>query len=165
MADERARSERIAGVDGCRAGWVVVRGSVEHSTGGSLRIDSIVVAPTIAPLVQDASIDLVAIDMPIGLPDDGPRECDRACRAALGPRRSSVFPTPVRSVLEAADYGDALDRSRRVTGVGLSVQAWNLVPRIAELDEFLGSLGGTVTEDRVKAMLCLIGAMPEYQLC
>ena len=30
---------------------------------------------------------------------------------------------------------------------------------------FLEKLGGTVTEDRVKAMLCLIGAMPEYQLC
>jgi uncharacterized protein (DUF1800 family) len=37
--------------------------------------------------------------------------------------------------------------------------------RLAELDDFLGGLGGTVTEDRVKAMLCLIGAMPEYQLC
>jgi hypothetical protein len=37
--------------------------------------------------------------------------------------------------------------------------------RIAELEEFLEALGGTVTEDRVKAMLCLIGAMPEYQLC
>ena len=37
--------------------------------------------------------------------------------------------------------------------------------RLAELDQFLGALGGTVTDDRVKAMLCLIGAMPEFQLC
>jgi len=37
--------------------------------------------------------------------------------------------------------------------------------RLVQLDEFLGSLGGTVTDDRVKALLCLIGAMPEFQLC
>ncbi|MFZ9915575.1 MAG: DUF1800 family protein, partial [Phycisphaerales bacterium] len=37
--------------------------------------------------------------------------------------------------------------------------------RLAELGAFLDSLGGTVTNDRIKALLCLIGAMPEYQLC
>jgi predicted RNase H-like nuclease len=40
----------------------------------------------------------------------------------------------VRAVLDAANYADALALSRRHSGIGLSVQAWNLVPKIKELD-------------------------------
>jgi predicted RNase H-like nuclease len=72
--------------------------------------------------------------MPIGLPDAGPRPADGAARRRLGPRRSSVFPTPLRAVLAATDYPDALARSRAVDGRGLSKQAYNLLPRIAEVD-------------------------------
>jgi predicted RNase H-like nuclease len=52
----------------------------------------------------------------------------------LGPRRSSVFPTPVRAALTAEDYPEALARSRAVDGRGLSKQAFNLLPAIAEVD-------------------------------
>ena len=37
--------------------------------------------------------------------------------------------------------------------------------RLAQLNGFIGGLGDTVTDDRIKALLCLIGAMPEFQLC
>ena len=37
--------------------------------------------------------------------------------------------------------------------------------RLDQLTEYLGSIGGTIDNDRVKALLCLISAMPEYQLC
>jgi uncharacterized protein (DUF1800 family) len=37
--------------------------------------------------------------------------------------------------------------------------------RLAQLSKFLDELGGTVTDDRVKALLCLVASMPEYQLC
>jgi hypothetical protein len=40
--------------------------------------------------------------------------------------------------------------------------------RLAELDAYLESIGGpraTITNDRLQALLCLISAMPEYQLC
>jgi predicted RNase H-like nuclease len=37
-------------------------------------------------------------------------------------------------VLDATDHADACERSRRAIGVGVSIQAWNLVPKIRELD-------------------------------
>jgi uncharacterized protein (DUF1800 family) len=64
------------------------------------------------------------------------------------------------------DSGGGVDPHEAVRALATFALGGEPAPeRIAELDEFLGSLGGTVTEDRVKAMLCLIGAMPEYQLC
>lgn len=126
----------MAGADGCRAGWVV---AVLQPPGVSPRLDLAVVA-AIAPVVDDVvagRLGALAVDMPIGLPEDGPRACDVAARRALGPRRASVFPAPVRSVLGAAGYAEALARSRAASGRGLSKQAFNLVPAIAELDAAL----------------------------
>ncbi len=119
----------MAGVDGCRAGWLVVRTEPDP-----FRVVSVEVTGDIGVVIDDAALEHVAIDMPIGLADDGPRACDIEARRACGPRRSSVFPAPVRAVLEARDYADALARSRAACGVGLSKQSWNLVPRIAQLD-------------------------------
>jgi predicted RNase H-like nuclease len=67
----------------------------------------------------------IAVDMPIGLPQSGRRACDALARRALGPRRSSVFPVPVRSALAATSFAEV---------TGLSIQAWNIVPKIAEVD-------------------------------
>lgn len=83
-----------------------------------------------------------AVDMPIGLPDGLPksadtRACDDLARRELGPRRASVFAAPPRAVLDAADHAEANARSKRVSGRGLSVQSWNLVPRIREVDAWL----------------------------
>lgn len=72
--------------------------------------------------------------MPIGLPDSSPRACDLQARAFLGSRRSSVFPAPPRACLEATDYADALARCRTALGVGLSLQAFHLLPKIREVD-------------------------------
>lgn len=125
----------VAGVDGCRAGWVVAVAGT-----GPPEVRSVAVLPTLAAVmerVDRGQLACVAVDMPIGLPADGPRPCDGEARRLLGPRRSSVFPTPARVVLDATDYTDALVRSRAAIGSGLSRQAWNLVPRIAELDALL----------------------------
>ena len=121
----------VAGVDGCRGGWVVVRAVPEPF--GILAIE---VVPEIAPLIAEG-LELVAIDMPIGLPSRRPRAADREARARLGPRRASVFPTPARVVLDATDHEDASARSRSAIGAGVSIQAWNLVPKIRELDASL----------------------------
>ena len=37
--------------------------------------------------------------------------------------------------------------------------------RITELEDYLSSIGATINNERVQALLCLISAMPEYQLC
>jgi len=112
----------VAGVDGCRRGWVV-----------ATDYGAVSVAATIADVLA-LDVDVVAIDMPIGLPDAGQRACDVAARRELGARRASVFATPVRACLAATSYDEALARHRATDGRGLSRQAFNLLGKIRELD-------------------------------
>jgi predicted RNase H-like nuclease len=92
------------------------------------------------PLLERASLAL--IDMPIGLLDGGTEEraCDRQARALLGrPRASSVFRPPCRAALMALaqGYTQACAVNRRETGVGLSKQTFNIMPKVEALDRFL----------------------------
>jgi predicted RNase H-like nuclease len=124
---------RAAGVDGCRAGWVVA--TVEVTPRARLRV-VVTVEPLLRPVVErlaDGGLAALGIDMPIGLPDSGPRSADVEARARLGPRRASLFPTPPRAVLGALDYTDALERSRAATGRGISRQAFHLLPKMREV--------------------------------
>jgi predicted RNase H-like nuclease len=119
----------VLGVDGWRGAWV-----------GALldgRSVTLLALPDIAAVLAVPDVELIAIDMPIGLSDDGPRACDIAARRLLGPARSSVFPAPLRAVLGCANYADACAVSRTASGKALSVQAWNLVPAIRALDAAL----------------------------
>ena len=82
--------------------------------------------------------EFVLIDVPIGLPEpgDGRRRCDEHAKRLLGPRHSSVFYTPVRPAV----YERSLARAKEVNeaaGYSIQNQAWSLVPRIREVDEFL----------------------------
>ena len=78
---------------------------------------------------------VIAIDIPIGLGDSGPRDCDREARRRLGrPRSSSVFPAPCRAALRARDYRVACELSRRTLGVALSRQAFAILSKIREVD-------------------------------
>jgi predicted RNase H-like nuclease len=77
----------------------------------------------------------LAIDIPIGLLD-GSRACDIAARKLLGwPRRNSVFSPPCRAALGAADHAAATAMNLRITGNGLSQQAWGIAPKIKQVDE------------------------------
>jgi predicted RNase H-like nuclease len=76
----------------------------------------------------------VAIDIPIGLAEDGARRADVEARQWLGPRRSSVFPAPVRSVLTATTYDEACSLSRATCGKAISKQLFNILPKIREVD-------------------------------
>lgn len=127
----------MLGVDGCRAGWV---GAV--LAGTTLEV---LVAPRITDLVAAArernpDLAAVGIDMPIGLPDDRPRVSDALARLRLPRgRKSSVFPTPSRAACEATTHQEASAANREELGVGLSVQAFRLVPKILEVDAFIRS--------------------------
>ena len=138
----------MAGVDGCRGGWAVVVATVAPADAdGSVecrhpRLVHSVVAllPDLVDLVESyrsGSVAAIAIDMPIGLLDHHPRAADTAARQLIGPRRSSVFPSPIRATLDAESYEEACTRSRAAVGVALSKQAWHLMPRIRELDRLI----------------------------
>jgi len=82
---------------------------------------------------------MLAVDMPIGLLDrplPGGRLCDREARALLGRARgSSVFTPPTRPGLAALNYPDAA----RLNGTGISKQAFNILPKIREIDEAISA--------------------------
>jgi predicted RNase H-like nuclease len=121
---------RVAGVDGCRDGWVAV--ALDAGGFAGLRV-----APSLAALLQDVTPGQVAgIDMPLGLLAEGWRAADAEARRLLGRRRSSVFLIPPRPVWQEPSYATASERCRALTGKGLSAQAWGLRRKLLEADEY-----------------------------
>lgn len=127
------------GIDGCPAGWVAA-----HANG-------VTVAERLADLLSTLGVvagrDIVAIDMPIGLMDTGTRACDHAARAALGAgRRNSVFWTATRAAVWAETgelslregHARANEINRHHGAGGVSAQAYNLFPKIREVETLLG---------------------------
>jgi predicted RNase H-like nuclease len=78
----------VAGIDGCAGGWVVV--TVEADGGASRSINRVDDLSGIVADLDSGRLGAVAIDIPIGLPDEGSRRCDLEARKLIGPRRSSV---------------------------------------------------------------------------
>ena len=118
------------GIDGCRGGWV----AAVLGDGLSLRYARSL--EEVRDLIQGA--DMVLIDMPMGIPSDGTsdRTCDREARRYLKKRKMSIFPIPSRQAVYSDSYEEALALNREVTGKGLSKQAYNLFPKIREVDSF-----------------------------
>ena len=101
---------------------------------GAPRLESL---EYVAPLAPSMPPDLtaIAIDMPIGLSDAGPRACDIAARKLLQPHGTRVFPAPPRVALAHADDYDAACRAAiAASGKSLSKQTWNLLRSIGEVD-------------------------------
>jgi predicted RNase H-like nuclease len=96
--------------------------------------------PDVTAVLAVPDVDVVGIDMPIGLSEDGVRACDVAARKLLAAAGSSVFPTPVRAVLATDDYAEARKLSRAATDPprAPSAQAFQLVRSIRALDDALG---------------------------
>ena len=118
-----------AGVDGCSTGWVVA----SWHDGGNASVVTVHLAKTFREIVE-SGYQVIAVDIPIGLSERGARDCDPAARKLLGPRRNSVFPAPIRPVLEAKTYGQACEIGRQADGRSLSQQAWAITKKIAEVD-------------------------------
>lgn len=109
----------IAGADGCAAGWIVISRDV-----GEGKLSATVVTTTeLVAFAESATV--LTVDIPIGLTDRGRRVCDDAARVILGwPRRNSVFPTPIRPALEAANRAEASAVKKLAAGRGVSTQSW-----------------------------------------
>ena len=130
-----AKDEWLAGVDGCPAGWIA---AFVRPEGDEVRIT---VVPRFADVVAEAR-GIVAVDMPIGLPERtgvGGRAAENAVRPLLGARQSSVFSVPSRAAIYALDYAASCtaalatsDPPRKV-----SKQLFNIAPKIREIDAVL----------------------------
>ncbi len=120
----------VVGIDAGRGGWiaVVLRPSRAPEAVFAETLDGIV------DRVPDA--EAFGIDIPIGLPTSGRRRADTEARSFVGPRRSSVFITPVREALVAPTHAEATLRSQMLTGHGVSQQAYALGPKILEAERW-----------------------------
>jgi predicted RNase H-like nuclease len=124
----------VAGVDGCRAGWVAFKVELPSLATSVELVD-------VPKLLKSRPNELLclAIDIPIGLLDCS-RACDKEARKLLGqPRGTSVFAAPCRAALSAATHAAASEINRKRTGRGLSQQAFGIVPKIKQVDEEMTS--------------------------
>ncbi len=128
-----SKARVVAGVDGCRAGWVCFNVNLKSKKTSVQTFSTFAAVLSQAPRAK-----VIAVDMPIGLVEKGSRACDKAARKLLGqPRGSSVFPVPVRAALRAKTYEEACRLSRRAHGKALSRQSDAIRPKIGEIDELI----------------------------
>jgi len=122
----------LYGIDGCKGGWVIA------SRSRASNAISFTVVAKLRGFISSNRGDVIAIDIPIGLSEDGPRQCDVEARSFLGrPRASSVFPAPCRPCLDAISYADACARNFAASGRMISCQCYGILPKIREIDALM----------------------------
>jgi len=120
----------VAGIDGCRGGWVSFRVDLASLCTSVELID---LPSMLSNKPDDPAI--LAIDIPIGLLDS-PRACDKAARRLLGqPRGTSVFAAPCRASLADKNHAAASATNCHITGRGLSQQVWGFASKIKQVDD------------------------------
>jgi predicted RNase H-like nuclease len=158
--DVRRMGCRVLGVDGCTVGWV----GVVLSDGAALAY----FATAIGDLAEQASVaeplDVVTVDMPIGLPDAGRRRAEVLLRQLAGPRWASVFMTPVRAALEE-EFAAATAVNVKFAGEGISRQAHGLRGKIFQVDEWVRQAPYRVAEIHPEvSSVCLAGSLERQQV-
>lgn len=145
----RRSQTHLAGIDGCRGGWIVA-----HTTSD--------IAHTAIEFIAHwkqlhRRFDIVAVDMPIGLSDRRHRDCEVKAREILRPHASRVFRVPPRGALAFAknDWTGANAWSKAQGFGGISKQSWNILPKIAEID------GAIAARDQKR----IFEAHPELAFC
>jgi predicted RNase H-like nuclease len=93
-------------------------------------------------LALDEAPEIIAVDMPIGLPDIQPAGGRPPCvalRKVLGDRRSSVFTVPSRAAVMAEDYAQAcrINVENSEQGRKVSKQCFMIFPKIREIDALM----------------------------
>lgn len=120
---------RFLGLDGFRNGWVSV--SLDQSVA-DISFDADIATALSRPF------DRAAIDIPIGLSEDGVRDCDRLARDRLAPHRARVFTGARRWLWQAFDDPDAANAEAARRGQAkASRQLWHLGRKIMEVDAFV----------------------------
>ena len=121
---------KYLGVSWASKGWL---GVVLRADGG----DTTELFPSMWNLWQAHSdADRVCIDIPAGLPADGPRACDTEAKQLLQPVSRRVLYTPTRAAVAKRTLTEAKALNEE-SGYSIQNRAWSIVPRIREVDTFL----------------------------
>lgn len=123
--------QHCIGVDGAKSGWIAVwreRDLLCHQRYGSAQV-----------LVESHRlVDVIAVDIPVGLCESHGREADAQARRFVGGRRAcSIFSSPVRGMLDAQSQPEASRRHREIDGRGFGAQSFAILSKIREWDELL----------------------------
>jgi predicted RNase H-like nuclease len=129
----------IAGVDGYKDKWIAV---VARQSGGT----EIRGPLAFLDLYRDLSLELIVIDIPIGLANQGYRKADQEARRFLGKRHSCIFSAPIRPILDCG-WLEACQKRFALEEKKCSKQQVAIFPKVAEVDRLLRS--GTPTQTRV----------------
>jgi predicted RNase H-like nuclease len=129
----RAAQSSLVGVDGARDGWIAV--------ADTLTTLQFQVFSSPAALYQNFRLaNVIAVDIPMGLSETGPRAPDSLARKFVGGKRaSSIFSAPVRGILDAHSQPEASRRHRDIDGRGFGAQAFAILPKIRDWDSLLRS--------------------------
>jgi len=127
----------VAGVDGCKAGWLCVLLDAETGVPKDAFIKG-----TLAEIAALEDAVRIAIDVPMGVEDftnPAGRGCDTALRCELGQRQSSVFSVPARAALAEMDYRVACEAALAHSDPPrmVSKQCFHIFPRIREADALI----------------------------
>jgi predicted RNase H-like nuclease len=121
--------QTVIGVDGCPAGWIAViwNETIEHR-----------LFTAFADIVALSAV-IIAVDMPIGLPDMSGRQAEREARKVLGARQSSVFAIPSRAAVMCEDYRDAcaINLQHSDPPKKIAKQTFHLFSKIREIDALM----------------------------
>lgn len=123
---------KTGGIDGCKMGWLFI--SLDE---GNERYEVLETKEQLEEKLLET--DRTFIDMPIGLEDEEyTRECDELLRKEVGATYSpSIFSPPIRPALAAPSYVEANMISYEYTEKKLSLQSWNITPKIQMIDDLL----------------------------
>lgn len=120
-----------AGIDGCRKGWIIILWSDGVYTFG--------VYEHFSELMNaHPEVERMLIDIPIGLGSVSvTRTVDALLRQELKGRSATVFTPPCRAAAYLTQYQASNKENRRITGKGLSIQAFNICDKIRAVDHYL----------------------------
>jgi predicted RNase H-like nuclease len=122
---------KYVGLDWASKGWF----GVILDDDGSWETDLFPSIWSVWKYHSDAS--RILVDIPVGLPSDEKRICDVKAKEKLAHRQGSVFYTPVRKAVYEQNLDEAKETNESEADFSIQNQAWSIVPRIREVDEFL----------------------------
>jgi len=136
---------KVAGVDGCRGGWIVVYGDSDKKNClcGKMVED----INELLSFQKENGIEVIAIDIPIGLPskEKPQRAVDIVAKEKLQNRASSVFMAPIVDLVyvkpkdcydytSKRDFEDVCKKSKCLSGKKISKQIFCLFNKLRDVN-------------------------------
>ena len=116
----------LAGVDGCKHGWIAAVETERKVAIHHLTLDE---------LFDDKQFSTVVIDVPIGLPDRGRRAADTEARKLLKRRACCIFTAPIRPILGCNTRAEATKVWWAIDQKKCTCQTFAIKDKIKVVDE------------------------------